>query len=177
MLGFIIRTSRCLHNINSIRLIYISLVRSVLEYCSVVWSPTYEVHIAKLEKVQNKFIRYLSFKLHKPLSDHSYSEIRNELNLPRLSSRRMYADVLFLHKLLNSKINCNDLLSLIDFNVPSRVTRTSQNFAIKFHCCNFGRHSPLSRIILNGNRIDLDLLLCTSENVCRQCLKKICNLM
>uniref|UniRef100_A0A6P7F1F3 Uncharacterized protein LOC114325552 n=1 Tax=Diabrotica virgifera virgifera TaxID=50390 RepID=A0A6P7F1F3_DIAVI len=57
MLGFIIRTSRCLHNINSIRLIYISLVRSVLEYCSVVWSPTYEVHIEKLEKVQNKFIR------------------------------------------------------------------------------------------------------------------------
>ena len=53
-LGFIIRTSRYFRSIETVVLLYVSLVRSKLEYASVVWSPHYNQHIEAIEKIQHK---------------------------------------------------------------------------------------------------------------------------
>ena len=58
MLGFI---KRCCKNFNSTETylsLYRSLVRSNLEYCSVVWNPGCKVGTAQLERVQKSFIRF-----------------------------------------------------------------------------------------------------------------------
>lgn len=62
LLGFITRSSSHFST-DTMKLIYCSLVRSSLEYCSIVWNPYYNVHIENIEKVQKKFLRYITYKL------------------------------------------------------------------------------------------------------------------
>lgn len=45
MLGFIMRAGEELSDPYALKTVYCSLVRSILEYCCVVWNPHYNVHI------------------------------------------------------------------------------------------------------------------------------------
>ena len=62
ILGFIIRNSRDFQNLETLRLLYFSLVRLKLEYASFVWCPTYKIHSANLERVQRRFLKYMVFR-------------------------------------------------------------------------------------------------------------------
>ena len=53
-LGYINRLSREL-SVGSFKMLYCALMRSILEYGSVVWNPQYGFLIYSLERVQNKF--------------------------------------------------------------------------------------------------------------------------
>ena len=53
MLGLIKRTCKGLDDPKTLHTLYCSLVRSNLEYCSVVWSPYSKRNTDKLERVQN----------------------------------------------------------------------------------------------------------------------------
>ncbi|CAB0019403.1 unnamed protein product, partial [Nesidiocoris tenuis] len=68
-LGFLKRCTRDFTSMEAIVLLYKSLVRPILEYSSVVWSPYYQVHKERLERVQRRFLRYLNFKMHIPLEE------------------------------------------------------------------------------------------------------------
>jgi hypothetical protein len=62
-LGFIIRSCKRFRSESCLRALYFTLVRSKLEYCSIVWSPIYRRGVDALESVQRKFAKYLLFKL------------------------------------------------------------------------------------------------------------------
>lgn len=80
MLGFIKNTFD-FTDLNVLRILYFSLVRSHLEYCCIIWSPFFQIYIAKIESVQRKFLRYIAFKLSIPTTDIIYSEIETLLNI------------------------------------------------------------------------------------------------
>jgi len=71
LLGFINRTCKDFTNSNALKVLYFSLVRSSLEYNSVVWSPSSVVHIQSLEAIQNRFLRFISYKCNIPRKPHS----------------------------------------------------------------------------------------------------------
>ena len=48
-------------------LVYTSFVRSILEYSSTVWDPFYQKEIDRLERVQQRAVRFV-FKDYKPIS-------------------------------------------------------------------------------------------------------------
>ena len=58
MLGLLKKTCRDFDDGKTLRTLYCALVRSNLEYCSLIWSPYTKTSIEKLEKVQRatKFI-------------------------------------------------------------------------------------------------------------------------
>ena len=66
---------------------YISLVRSVVEYGAIVWDPYEQGDIDRLERVQNRGIRFISkdYTTRKP---RTITALRNQLNLPTLEKRR-----------------------------------------------------------------------------------------
>lgn len=106
MYGFIVRNCKDFNNLKCIRTLYVSYMRSILEYGSIVWSPHYDIHRYSLEKVQNKMLRYINYKetgihqFHIPKHD-----ILKTYNLHTLENRRSVASLLFLHKIINDKIN------------------------------------------------------------------------
>ena len=61
-LGFIIRNCSDFRCVSTIVRLYYALVRPLLEYCSVVWNPCYNVYVDMLERVQKFFLRFLFLK-------------------------------------------------------------------------------------------------------------------
>ncbi|KAG8222782.1 hypothetical protein J437_LFUL006785, partial [Ladona fulva] len=61
MLDFIFRFTKEFGSI-TYKILFCSIDRSVLEYCSPLWSPHYHIFSILLESVQCKFIRFLWIK-------------------------------------------------------------------------------------------------------------------
>lgn len=144
MYGFIVRNCRDFNNMTCIRTLYVSYIRSILEYCSVIWSPHYDIHRYSLEKVQNKMLRYINYKetgtyqFHIPKLD-----ILKRYNLHSLESRRSVAYLLFLHKLINNNIKDPNLLALISFHVPNYQTRNPTTMYVDTARTNYYFNSPI----------------------------------
>lgn len=145
MLGFLFRNTKDFSEVATLKALYYAYVRSVLEYCSVVWSPYYNCHIKSLETIQHKFLRMVAFKTKYTIPNHNYSEIESEQNILSLEIRRQINDLLFIHKLFNNKISCPDLLAQINFRDPSKPTRQKQLFYLNRAKTNTGINAPLRR--------------------------------
>ena len=162
MLGFIKRCAKDFLNIPSIKLLFCSLVRPHLDYCSCVWSPHYNVHIQAIERVQHKFLRFISYKEHQISEEINYTNIENSLNITTLQVRRMHKDLTMFYNILHSNSFGPDLLSRINLHVPSRHTRLIQSFHIRPHRTNYGYHSFLSRSARFANQYS-DRLDCFAD--------------
>ena len=74
---------------------FTTYVRSLLEYCSCVWSPHFKNDIYKVESVQRNFTKRL-----RGMSDLSYSDRLEALNLPSLELRCLRYDLIRCYKIL-----------------------------------------------------------------------------
>lgn len=147
MLGFVLRNSKGFKHVTTKIMLYNSLVRSVLEYCSVVWRPHYATHKLLLERVQKRFLWHLAFSRGKSKQLLSYNTRLKYFKMQSLTTRREVIDALFLYKLLRNKIDCPNLLSLIKFRAPARYPR----YPITPLCpplrkTVLGTNSPISRL-------------------------------
>lgn len=75
LLGFIFRSCVDFKDKNTFISVYCSLVRSILEYGSIICSPHNIGLITTLEKVQNKFLHFLAFKCNLPRTPHTSPNI------------------------------------------------------------------------------------------------------
>lgn len=157
MLGFITRNCRYF-SVESTRLVYCSLVRSILEYGSVVWSPFAQVHSDSLEKVQHKFLRVCAFRSACRIPDHDYGAIERQLALPPLRKRRNMFGSVFILKLLHGLTDCPPLLGQIGLSVPHyQGLRGRASFSVPFHRTSYGINSPLHRYMTFLNKLELDV--------------------
>ena len=101
MLGLIKRTCRDLKDESTLKTLYCSLVRSNLEYCSVVWCPFTKRNVNKIERIQRRATRFI-LKSNEP-----YDVRLSRLNLLTLAKRRFVADVTFLFNALNGNLDVN----------------------------------------------------------------------
>ena len=122
--------------------LYLTLIRSRLEYCSFIWSPQCQTMKDKIERVQRKFVKFLSFQCHLS-ADLSYNERLQHFKMVTLESRRDMLDLRILNKMLNNKIDCPDLLNSIDFRVPTRRTRRRDLFVLN-HRLRLTANSPVT---------------------------------
>jgi len=149
MLGFIMRTCKFFTNSRCITSLYFSFVSSLLNYASVVWAPTYAVHSDRIESVQKKFLRFLCCKTHVEYKSHTAA--CKHFNILPLKSRRLLNDMIFLFKLVNGEIDCPDVLSQVNFNIPQRQTRNKTLFYLPHCSTNSVYHSPLYRSMMYYN--------------------------
>jgi len=62
ILGITTRNCKDFKNHNTLKTLYMSLVRSKPECNPLDWSPYLNTHIKCIENVQNRFLRYMSYK-------------------------------------------------------------------------------------------------------------------
>lgn len=167
ILGFVTRNCRGL-SLSVAKLLYISLVRSNMEYATVVWSPFYQTHKDTLERVQNRFLRYAGLRLNIPFVDYHRSVVLMMMGLETLERRRGYFDVCYVYKVIHGLIDSPPLLSRIGLSVPTRTLRNSNLFFIPFHSTNYGQHSPIDRTLRVLNGLNVDIFGCTLSGLKRR---------
>ena len=83
------------------------------------------MHSGKLEAVQRNFVKYLCYFVNVKLDDYSYDDLCVTFNLPVLSKRRTYFDLVFLYKSINALLDCQPIFNL---HIPGRSTRQKRTF-------------------------------------------------
>ncbi|XP_046660241.1 uncharacterized protein LOC124354079 [Homalodisca vitripennis] len=155
-LGLVNRICRQGLSASSLKTLYVALVRPIMEYSVVVWSPHQIGHCSSLDAVQRRFIRTIGVKLGYRYIEVGIQAMERCLNLPTLSSRRTLIDLMFLYKILNNTIDCSEILQMIDFHVP-RSARHFQLFTIHHLSTNYLYHSAIPRLMRIGNAVSADL--------------------
>lgn len=152
-LGFIVRNSREFANLNTIKLLYLSFIRSKLEYASLIWNPHYEIHKINLEGVQRRFLKFLFLK-----SEGVYPNIGvpqetllNKFGLASLNDRRIHFSVTYLHKILHNTLDCSELIGKLNLHVPQFTSRQVQCFYLPTPRTNVLKYSPLYNMCENYN--------------------------
>jgi hypothetical protein len=151
ILGFINRLASDFKLDSSFKLLYCTLVRPILEYGVVVWSPFTANDSLQLERVQRRFLRSAGFLLGIEHPPHDYSAVAAKLGLVSLAERRRMLCVKFLKGLLSGQIDSSDLLSLLNFKVPPRQNRSSVPFHVPICPSNYMKNEPIRRLMLMAN--------------------------
>lgn len=164
VLGFMKRWSKEFTDPNVTKQLYISLVRPILEYGSVIWDPCYLIYINFLESVQKQFLlfclRGLGWNFE---SLPSYESRLERIKLPSLKSRRTMLNVSFLLSIIRGDIHSQFLLSKIYLNTPSRCTRSGFKLLhINYYRSNYMNNDPFRRLCVQFN--NLYHLIDLSEN-------------
>lgn len=148
MLNFIKRFSYSFHDPYTLKTLYVSYVRSILEYCSIVWSPYQITHSDRIESVQKQFMLFALRKLGWtawPLP--SYESRCMLISLETLKKRREFASVSFVNDIVSQRVDCTDILSKLNFYSPTRNLRNRTLFLPDHHRTNYAKCSPLNQMM------------------------------
>ena len=97
--GLLKRTCHFVHSIEKIRVLYLTMVRSLFEHCPIIWRPSSDTAVNRLESLQMRAIKWI-------LKDFSVSYSSNkllyftrckQLNILPIQLRFDYHDLKFLH--------------------------------------------------------------------------------
>jgi hypothetical protein len=133
-------------------LTYFALVRSKLEYVSVVWNSVTNTDSNKLERIQRKFAALCHNRFFSDM-DYHYSYMLDKLKLQTLHTRRCHNDAFFLICVFKGVNNCASVLEAVGIYVPSRNIRNFFTF-----CCSYS-HCPSARCVSAAN------LVCNSVDI------------
>ena len=116
-------------------------VRPLLTYASYVWRSHLKVNITLIERVQRMFTKRIPCLRH-----FMYDERLSLSNLESLEHRRLYLDLVFLHKIVHGFVDIN----MYDIGISPVTERQSlRNYGVGLNVC-----KPLSnqRIFCFANR-------------------------
>ena len=149
----------------TLRQLYISLIRPHLEYASPVWDPFLHKDIHLLEGVQ-KFACKVCLKHW----DWDYAEMLNLLNLPELQTRRKILKLSLLYKFVNNLAYFPE--APFDHRDIYYSTRNSHSLSFSnLHCRTYQYlHSLFPHTIHCWNTLPFTVVSCLSTTTFRKCL-------
>ena len=121
--GLLKRTCHFVHSIEKRRVLYLTMVRSLFEHCPIIWRPSSDTAVNRLESLQMRAIKWI-------LKDFSVSYSSNkllyftrckQLNILPIQLRFDYHDLKFLHLVVHN-FSCIKLPSYLRlFDGSSRL--------------------------------------------------------
>lgn len=172
MLGFVLRISNEFSDPFVLKSLFISLVRPLLEYGCVVWSPYYAVHSARIESIQKRFVmaalRNLGWRSGVLLPP--YIDRLKLIDMHTLESRRNLLKVMFAFDVLTQKLDSQYVSSIIVKKDPPRALRHNEYFRLSSHRTNYGLRNPLASIRRQFNLVSDQF----STSISRQTFKTRC---
>lgn len=173
-LGFIFRFAKKFKDVYCLKALYCALVRPILEYCAVVWSPFYRNGKKRIEAVQRRFIRFALRHLpwQNPRELPRYESRCKLINLEVLEGRRNVVKACFVGDLLQGNIDCSPLLGLLDVNTRRRNLRLHAFFINRSSRTNYGKNEPVLSMcrVFNTCYHVFDFNVSRAKN--KQCFKR-----
>ena len=128
IVGFIKRNFSLIDNVPALRRLFVTIVRPILEYNTVIFNSISKHQAKRIESIQKRFLRFLHVKhgFHKDNSVWCNCDddlLCNFYNIPKLHVRRNIFDCVFLRRCLLSYFNCSDCVSLFGLNIPRLSAR------------------------------------------------------
>jgi hypothetical protein len=133
--------------------LYITLVRSKLEYASVAWNSITSTDANKLERIQQRFAA-LCFNRFFPQVNYNYSLALVKLKLYTLYIRRHRLDALFLTQVYFGLKFCPSVLEIVGLRVPAL-----------FNVCSSSKNCPSARSASAANVVCRDVDVFGARNV------------
>ncbi|XP_008190178.1 uncharacterized protein LOC103312002 [Acyrthosiphon pisum] len=130
--------------------LYVNGIKEIVKNCELLM---FADDLKLFKKIDNlrRFLSYAAFVLKINHPPHDYFLVVQELSLISLADRRVNANIEFLNKLVDGRIDAPSLLSIVNFKVPSRTTRYHAPFVVPAHTTNYGRNNPLDRMMRLAN--------------------------
>lgn len=174
LLGFICRITKEFYNAKAIKYIFDTLVRSKMEYASIIWSPYYTYQKLSLEKIQKKCLKYCYYRENKVKYEGDYDSLLRIFNTKSLERRRNDGLLLFLYKIIHGAINDVNLSSKLEFYMPFRELRKNRTFVVKYASTNYCKNSPIVKMCREFNNLsgDIDVLSASYGQFRRQVVEK-----
>ena len=130
MAGLVWRNFRLCRNEQVFRSIYCTLIRPMLEYCTVIFNSISKTQSDRLERVQGRYLFFMFRSLrntehlaHLPVNP-TYTQLCEVFRLPTLQHRRTVNDCLYLYKHFHNRFSLTDV-NPFSLNVPNRRTRSA----------------------------------------------------
>ena len=79
-------------------MLYLTLVRSQFEHCSIIWRPQNKTSTNKLENLQKRAVKWILCEEYTSYSLNMYIQKCRQLNILPLSTRFDFLDILFFYK-------------------------------------------------------------------------------
>lgn len=152
-LGFVMRNS-CKFKVKTIIILYNSIVRSKLEYAAVIWNPVTNKYILLLEKIQNKFLKWLYYRLYNDYPTYeSYRTMLQYFHFTSLQIRRNCQSLNLLYKIINNKLDCVGLFYYITLYAPKLKTKFRNLFYIPRTNTESHKNSPVFQMLQLYNKL------------------------
>lgn len=145
-LGFILRTGREFNDVHTNLHLFNTLVRPILEYCSIIWSPHTQVQINRVERIQKKFCKFITYYLYTRGSYMTTEEVYNKFKINSLLSRRHAADMMFFYKVINGLILSPEIHEQFEFTKPRPGLRNTRLLITTKTSRSYVYHGPRNRI-------------------------------
>jgi ribonucleases P/MRP protein subunit RPP40 len=157
MLGLIKRNIK--HKKKDVMLIlYKSIVRPHVEYCSSAWNPYYRKDVNLIERIQHRFTRLLP-----DLRNVPYLDRLKDLGLWSLEERKNRADLIEVFKLLKGFSNV-PLAQLFEMDNSSRTKGHAMKIVKQRFVSTMRKHFFSQRVITRWNSLDESAVSSTSIN-------------
>lgn len=132
MLGFVKRRAKEFQCPYVTKSLYCSLVRSVLEYCSCVWSPYTAADISRVESVQRQFLlfalRRLQWRHRFELPP--YEDRLMLIDMETLENRRKLSACTFIFDIIRDNLSVQEFKEWIQVRRIHRFTRSSSTLQL-----------------------------------------------
>ena len=135
-LGILKRTCHFVKDENKRRVLYLTLVRSIFEHCPIVWRPSNNTVINKLESIQKRAFKWIRNNEYISYSgnDLLYYTHCKQLNILPIKFRFDFHDLKFFHSLVY-KYSCVDLPAYIQNHSGISRLRSCHLDALCFVSC------------------------------------------
>jgi hypothetical protein len=132
-------------------ILYFTLVRSKVEYASVVWNSITSTDAKKIG-THSAEVCALCYKRFFPQVDYSYDLALDQLKLHTLHKRRCHLDALFLTQVYRGSKFCPSVFETVGLRVPVRYIR---DFSM-FNVCSSSKNCPSARCASAANVVCRD---------------------
>jgi hypothetical protein len=182
-LGFVLRRSHGFTSMGAIIAIYNSLVRSTLEFNAVIWAPHEAKYHFMVERIQNKFIRFLYWKKYGvyPFYPLMYPTlfVLGMVGYNELRVRRELCLITYILKLFRGKSYNSQVLSCVSVSVPDGYVwrrRRPRLLAAPRGRTNLLGQAPMTRALRTLNVIaeKNDLFSCSLNEFAKTALLVLC---
>lgn len=182
-LGFVLRQANDFNNIKALKALYEALVKSHMECNAAIWSPNEAKYATMLERIQNKFVRFLYLKTYGVYPGYPLLYptlyLLGTVGYYRLEARREVMLATYLYNVLRGKCHNPRILGELRLCVPDgyvRRRRRPRLLVVPTARTELLKQAPMTRALhtLNAIAEQIDLFNCSVNDFTRVAYSVIC---